>query len=375
MSSETWRSWSCSLPDRPAEHLAVRCGLVLITIAASAGPVQAQNAFDPFPEGTARYHFDLARNFFASTEIEARARAALLQKLERLRALAPSSTRSAAALLQALQLQDSIQRQIGKHLAYWSLRTLSNTADTTAQRILAEFSTAAPPGYTALEAEISSTPRERVERLLRELRPLARYGFYSEQVYRAAERQPPAASSAALATLTPQMVSWGPALFQETLAAIDFGTVMAPEGPLDLRRQGGAIRSHPDRAVRAQGYQRNLQALAAHRSTFAFILTRSAQGRNALAGLRGFPDYPAESYTERFLSRDDVLTMLARVAAVSDTNRAYERLRSERVRRALGYADVHPWDLTIPVGIASPRFTIMAASAAVIAAAQPLGAA
>jgi oligoendopeptidase F len=354
------------------------CLLVLAALAGYAPGSEAQRAaaFDPFPNNSAvRYHFDLARNFFASPAIEAKARSELLGRLERLRTIAPTSTRSPADLLRALQLQDSLQREVGKHLAYLSLRSLSNTRDTLAQRFLNEFSTAATPGYRAVDVAIAATRRSRIDSLRRSLPALERYAYSIDQVYRFAARQPSPQAAAAIARLAPQAESWGPAQFRTTMAELDLGTVATPEGPLDLRRQGAAIRSHPNRAVREEGFKRNNAALATQRSTFASILTRTAEARNELARLRGFADYPEESYAERFLTRADVAALLSRLATASSTYRAYEALRRERIQRALGYNEVHVWDLTAPIGTQAPQFTINAATDAIIAAARPLGAA
>ena len=353
-----------------------RLSLALLATLSGCAPdsdAQQAAAFDPFPNNSApRYHFDLARNFFATPAIEAAARTALRARLDRLRAMAPTATRSPAELLQALRLQDSLQREVGKHLAYFSLRSLSNTADAAAQRLSNEFGIAAAPGYNAVDAAIARTPRSRLDSLRAGLPDLAPYVFYIDQVYRAAARQP-RAESAEIVALQQQTATWGPSLFQRTMAAIDFGTVSTPDGPLDLRRQGNAIRSHPSRAVREQGFKQNNAALARQRSTFAEILTRTAENRNELARLRGFENALAESYDERFITRADVAALLSQIAKASPTNRAYEALRRERIRQALGYDEVHVWDLTAPIGTRAPRFTITAATDAVIAAAQPLG--
>ena len=68
-----------------------------------------------------------------------------------------------------------------------------------------------------------------------------------------------------------------------------------------------------------------------------------------------------------------MVALLARIAAHAEANRAYEALRRDRIKQVLGSADVHPWDLTAPVGTVAPRFTTKQASDAVIAAAQPMG--
>jgi oligoendopeptidase F len=355
--------------------LLMRLSVVLAIAATSASAVAQQPAtFDPFA-GTnpAAYHFDLARNFFSSQSAEAAERAHLLQDLDRLRATAPRATRSAAALLEALQLQDSVQLQVGKHLAYWSLRTMSNTADTLAVRVLGEFSASATPGYNAVDVAVAAAPRTRIDSLRRSLPALERYAFSIDQMYRAAERQPSVQGGAAIERLLPQALTWGPELYRKTSAAFDLGTIATPEGPLDMRRQGAAIRSHPDRTVREAGYKQNLAALRTQRATFASILTRTAEARNEIARLRGYVDYPEESYGQRLLTRADVVRLLAQIAAAAETNRSYEALRRERIQRSLGYAEVHPWDETAAIGTAAPRFTIAQATDAVVAAARPVG--
>lgn len=354
-----------------------RLSVLLAMGALSASAVAQQSGtFDPFAgTNAAAYHFDLDRNFFSSRSVEAVARTHLLRTLERLGTTAPTATRSAAELLKALQLQDSVQLQVGKHLAYWSLRTMTNTADTLAPRVLNEFSTAVTPGYGAVDVAIAATPRTKIDSLRRSLPALERYAFAIDQIYRAARPQPSTQAGAAIERLTPQAQTWGPELYRTTVAATDFGTIATPQGPLDLRQQGAAIRSHPNRTVREAGYKRNLAALATQRTTFAAILTRTADARNEIARLRGFSDYPEESYRERLLTRADVMQLLAQIAAAAGTNRAYEALRRERIRRALGYADVHTWDLTAPIGIAAPLFTIAQATDVVVAAAQPVGSA
>lgn len=331
-------------------------------------------SFDPFPGGSAaQYHFDLTRNFF-SPAAEEEARTALLRRIERLQTMAPTATRSAVALLQALQLEDSVRIEAGKHLAYWTLRTSINTSDATAQRTLDEFRAAAAPAYNAVDVAIAATPRSTIDSLRMSLPALEKYALAIDQAYDAARRRPPPESAAAINTLAPQIQNWGPALFQTIMATLDLGKVNTPEGTLDFRRQMNAVRSHPDRSVRETGYRQNQAALGMHRRTFAFILTQSAEGRNALARLRGFADYPDETYSERLLTRNQVVTFLQRISDHAQVAREYETLRAERIKKVLGYTDVHPWDFAAALGATAPRFTIQQASEAVLASAEPVGA-
>src|SRR4030095_2640926 len=69
---------------------------------ASCLPAQATQPtpFDPFPGGSAaRYHFDLARNFFSSPEDELASREKLRPRLDHLEQISRSLPQSASGIL------------------------------------------------------------------------------------------------------------------------------------------------------------------------------------------------------------------------------------------------------------------------------------
>src|SRR6185436_7627934 len=84
-------------------------------------PAYAQETFDPFPNGAARYHLDFSR-IFASPEAEKSDRAALVRELDAFQAMRGHVTRDAAHLLAALQRNDAVQARVARHAMYLYLR-------------------------------------------------------------------------------------------------------------------------------------------------------------------------------------------------------------------------------------------------------------
>jgi len=333
-------------------------GLALI---ASATAVASQPAFDPFPGATAQqYRFDLKRNFFPSPAAEEAERAALLARAARLAAAHPDAGGSAAALERLLLAADSIQRLAGKHFAYLSLRANVDTRDVAAATAGNALTDSLGRALAFLGPALAAIPEDALRRYAAERPGITPFLFAIRQSGRGAR---PSEAAAAVAA---EMTGWQPALFWSLIGEIQWGTVQAPEGALDVRRQGNQIANHPERAVREAGFRANQRGRAQHRGSSALLLVGNVNSRNALAKLRGFQDYPEEYYGGLFLRTDDVRQLLRALGSRGATNRRYERARVAHLRRTAGIDTVHVWDLTLPEpGMEVPRFTVPEASRAI----------
>jgi oligoendopeptidase F len=342
--------------------------LICTVIACWAGtePASAQ-AFDPFGgEDKERYTFDLARNFYSAADAP-REHTQVLADLQRFERVVRGA-RGALALQRVLLLQDAIMRRLGKYYAYLTLTGLMDTSDGSGRRLLSSIDSAAQGPFRLLGERIAALAAATLDSLDR-----TPYAFSVKQVVRAA-RPAGSAVTGVVDRLDPHITTWGPQLFRTTLASINFGTVPAPEGELDVRRQPNAWRNHPDRQVRRAGYEANQRGVMSQRETFAMILSRTAAGRNELARARGFADYPAQSYAERFLSTRQVIQMLRAIADSGAVNRDLEKQRIRRIQKVFGFERVHHWDLTAPEpGAITPRFTVAQARVIILKAVEPLG--
>lgn len=330
--------------------------------------------FEPFPNGAASgYRFDLSRNFYPSPEAAARARAELIIGFRRVERLA-RHVEGARALYALLATTDTLSRKLGRQYAYLSLRSAIDLQDAESQPQLSALAAIVEPIQTEVERVMSDVSASRLAAYARIVPPLKKYDYAITLARRESSHRLDAAAERVLAAVESEATTWGPMLFQTMLATTAWGTVHAPEGDLDVRRQGAQIRSHPDRAVRETGFHLGQVGVASRRDTYAFILTREADARNTIARERHWPDYPSQAYGAGALTPDVVRALLQSVAFHSEVNKRYERARIAEIRREFGYDSVHVWDLTAPPStIRAPRFTIQDATREVVAAAAPLG--
>ena len=99
---------------------AARITLVLVGLILSANSsafALQQESFDPFEGDAGKYHFDLGKNFFSNEAEELASREALTTDAKRLDVLTGRATKSGRSLLEGLEIQDRIQRSLGKHQA------------------------------------------------------------------------------------------------------------------------------------------------------------------------------------------------------------------------------------------------------------------
>ena len=348
--------------------------VVVAALAAVASSALAQGAFEPFPGNSApRYQFDLARNFFKTPENANDSRTALIERMRR-HADLPTHTGSAQELYSALRLVDSVERDLARFYAYYTLRMNIDRTDAEAPREMSDLAVTGNSFSGEFDRALATLDPQRFATFLRQEPRLAKYRYRIERARVALAHVPDAEERGRSAAIQGEATAWGPALFQSTMSSIDFGTVRTPEGPLDLRRNGNQIRNSPDRSVRETGFKQNNAALFTRADTFAAIITRTAAARNALARMRKWPDYPTEFYAAGGLTPLQVRALAEAILANGDVNKRYERRRIDEIKREQGYDSVHVWDLTAPPrGRAAPRFTIQQASQEVLAAARPLG--
>jgi oligoendopeptidase F len=334
-------------------------------------------AFDPFPDGIAsRYQFDLARTFYPTADEYSRAQRLLVQRFRRFEERIPAAHTSARSLLAAFVLSDSLSRELGRQYAYLSLRSAIDTKDGVAPRQLAELAAVVEPIGSEWERALEGISDTRFSRYSRSEPRLRQYAFAVKRLREEASHRLAPEAEGVLASTEPLATDWGPALFQATLAATPFGTVSAPEGQLDVRRQGNQIRNHADRGVRETGFKLGQAALGSRRDTYAFIIVRAAAARTSIARQRRWPDYQTQAYARAYLHPSEVRSLLERLISAADLNKRFERQREEAIRKAFGYDTVHVWDLTAPrPGQKAPLFTINQATELILKAAAPLGSA
>jgi oligoendopeptidase F len=356
--------------SRKSLTLAAALAVSLIAI-----PVRSQNKFEPFPRDlAAKYHFDLARNFFPTPEAAETDRKAFYQALADFGQWRGKLSTSAENLYRAFQAFELLQAKTNLHLSYLYLRYSMDTRDTASRDAQQKLEADANRAMGFFSGEIVRLDESTITRFMKELPALKTYAYAIESSHRFQPYTLSPEQEEFLANAAPSMTNWQGELFYQLLNTTDFGVVHTPEGDLDLAKNRSKIINHPDPAVRAAGFKQNKAALATRRDLYAFALLKTIRARNQLARMRRFPDFPTETYFERFLTKKEVTQLLEDLANHAEINKRYERLRVERIKRDKGYSVVHFWDLTATLSDTPvPRFTIEEGTRLIKAVTAPLG--
>jgi oligoendopeptidase F len=359
----------------PSRVLTIVAGAALLAAPGLLAQASPSPAFNPFPAGTAsRYHFDLSRNFFRSPADELAQRRELMQRLERFGQESPRLLQSGAGLLTALATQDSLDLEATRHVAYLDLLFNSDTRNAEAPRSARELQDAADGRLAAFDSAVAAVPETTLARLEAERPGLRRYRFAIERTRRAKGHRLTPDGERVYQALAPLATEWGGQIFSQTLAATDFGVVQTAAGALSVSRDFLALVADPDPRVRREAYLRNEAGLERNRNVHATILTQTAAALTAAARLRRYPDFVAQSYSERYLDRTQVERTFDALAAAANVNKRIEQAMNAHRRAVFHLDSIHVWDRWLPEPrVPLPRFTIGEASRLVREATRPLG--
>ncbi len=173
------------------------------------------------------------------------------------------------------------------------------------------------------------------------------YRYWLAQAQRNHSHLLPAAQEELLSGFAAETAGWQDDLYEAALERADMGTVTTPHGVLDVRRQRNLIAVDSDPTVRRQGFEKRLAGLAAQRDDVAFALLHLARANNDLARAHGFADAPDRAYFAMGLDPAAVRAVIARVLALGDLQKRFERLRAAEVTRAFGVKEAGPWDMSV----------------------------
>jgi oligoendopeptidase F len=348
---------------------------VALTLSLLSHSVLGQDNFAAIPNGVAgQYHFDFARNFFASPEAEKAERAGYYAALSELEGLKGKVAASSDNLLRAFQLYDKVLVEFIRHYTYLYLRYAVNTRDeasgTAKDELDAEFSKRS----AFLQVELMQIKEQTMDRFVRQKPALRAYSFALEAARRFQPHTLSLKEEEALSITSPLSTNWQYELYQKLLRGTDFGKVKTANGELDVRRDRAAIINNPDRAVREAGFKKLYAGYAQERELYAFALINLVRARNRLAQLHHFEDATEEVFFNSYWNRAEVSGLLEQVGKLADVYKRYQRLRADYARKQGGYADVNLWDVSASLSAERvPRFTIERASKIIREALAPLG--
>lgn len=351
-------------------------GLLIIIVTLSIFSIYSQEKFEPIPANVAsQYRFDLARNFFASPEIEKKERRKFYAPLEELEKLKGKTTSSADNLYQALRLYDQVEAEFRIHSLYLVLRYAVDTKQVSSiedeDNLRAELRNRR--GF--LKQEIFQLDEQKLARFFAQKIELKIYDFAIENICRSQPHTLSTKEEELLSATSPLAANWQGDFYRQARQNINFGTIRTANGDVDVARQSGEIENNPDRRVREEGFKKNLGGFATRRDLFAFALIRLVRANNKLAQLRNYKDAPDENYFASYLTTERIKDLYEQLAQQAEINKRYERAVANRIRKNNGYEDVNNWDINAPRPNLKPvRYSISETSKIIQTALEPLGA-
>lgn len=337
-------------------------------------PGQTNKNFQPFPGDSAKlYQFDLHKNFFINDQVEFKERTKLVkafQTLEKKLSQAKSRNKNIYSLLWDL---DSLNKQVGKHSAYLGMFAYIDMSTPLYQMKLDSFDQEVSPILSRISEIITALPSSSIIKE-RQSQPGPDYHFFHTRLKADPMRKLSEDERRIINDITPNLLNWQPRLFLTTTRTTEFKPVKTGNRILNIPANLNEIWNHPDREVRKEGYLNNLEGMKSRREIYATILLETVRNRNRVATLMGYRDFPEQYYSQRFLTKDIVSSLLKTLADSAYINKRFENAEFKNLKKLGGIDTVFAWDRFMPDPKApTPRFTITEATTIILEATQPLG--
>ena len=285
-------------------------------------------------------------------------------------------TESPETLLEALELEEEVMREVAQVASYASLRSSEDTRNQEYQALAAKADSLRADARSAasfVEPELQQELDEAdVERFVREEPELAAYEHYFDDVLRMKPHTRSKEVEELLADLSEVTGASSEVYSMLSNADMTFPTVERPDGESVEITQGNfaKLQKHPDRAFRREVYERYYDEWGDVRNAVGTALKNSVKTDVKLARARNYdtaresaldgPNVPVEVYDTLVETVEDNLDYLHRHA----------RLK----REALDADDLRMWDLYASLtGDEGPEVPYEDAKEYVVESVAPLG--
>ena len=297
---------------------------------------------------------DLARYYFTSPEAELTSRAQLAQQLSDLERSQKTFTAGASAMATTLAHFERIRTEAVRHDAYLHLRCADDKSDSKACDGEDAVDSMVDSHTAFIASGIAALPAVKISALLKSpsLKP---YAYAIADMRRQNGHDAGAAGEKVLAKLSPDLSDWQDALYEQALSRADFGTVVTPQGALDVARQRNVLAVHPDRNIRKQAFDKRNAGFDRVRDDVAFALLHTVSAGNARAVLHQFANAPDAKYFAMGFDPAQTRSLIERVSASGLLLKRFESVRASDLHQAFGIADAAPWDLRVPTAALAPR--------------------
>jgi oligoendopeptidase F len=325
-------------------------------------------------EIAAEYKWDLDSVYASDEEWEA-AFAAVKERVPELREYEGRVTESGETLLEALELEEEVMRDLSKVVSYANLRSAEDTRNQEFQALSARaqsLSAEARSAVSYVEPELQALSREEVRELVDEEPGLEAYEHYLDDVLRMKPHTRSPEVEGLLAELSEVTGAASDIYSMLTNADMEFPTVERPDGEAIEITQSNftKLQKHPDRYFRRRVHEEFYDRWEGVRNAVGTALKNSVTKDVKMASVRGYdtareaaldgPNVPVEVYD----------TLLETVR----NNLHHLHRHAELKREAHDLDDLRMWDLYVSLtGEESPTVEYEQAVEYITQAVAPLG--
>ncbi len=333
---------------------------LLILLLLITTTVFAADEFKSIPdEVAAKYHWDLAKNFYPSEAewkkdlTEANNLAEDIQKYKEKVASSGPLLYELAQKLERLNLLTQ-KVYVYRYLQY-SIDTKLEAQLTEADQAVSEIGAK----VAFVNTELRRISEQDLEKLISQEPKLARYRFYLQQNTRYKPHTLSSEEEELLASLSPDLFSWQAQIFQKLIDRTRFSEMKGEGGKLNIYRDRQVLSKDTVRTIRKDAALKLYEEYSGNADLFGFAFIKQAKTANSVAKLRNFKDAFESSLFDAYLTNEQVESFFKAIEKHASVMKRYVELRKSRIKAISGIDPVEPWDMeVIPKDYKRPRFTI-----------------
>lgn len=347
------------------------CGLLALAAAATlATPARAQPA--PPASSDPRLVWDLTRLFPTDAAWDAE-RVAFAAEIPKLQALRRGFGRDAASLREAMDQMSAAGLRLTRLWVYASTQTSTANGERRNQErtgLMAGLWGQYASAVSWVDTEIQALGADKVAAYRAAEPALQKHAVRLRQALLRAPHTLAPEVEAALAALGPVLGSFSNTRELLINADIEWPTLTIDGKPVKVSDTGyDALRRHPDRAVRKQGFDAFWKTYGQFENTLGALLAQRVNQGVVNARLRQYPTPVAASLASVEVPEAVLRTLVAETNKALPTLHRYFRLR----QKMLSLPDLHYYDIYPNLVSSDRRYPVEESSALTLAAMKPLG--
>lgn len=316
--------------------------------------------FQSIPDNLApKYHFDLVRNFYQTEAAFERDLSEAKKLAEEIQAYRGKVTATGSGLYALTQKLERFNLLTQKLYIYRYLQYSTNTNMESQFSAIDQAVSEIGARIAFVNTELRQISGQDLDKLIAQEPKLSLYRFFLEQNTRYKLHTLSSDQEELLATLSPDLFSWEPQIFQKLIDRTKFSELKTETGNLNVYRDRQILIKEKNRDLRKNAVLKLYDEYSASADLFGFTFIKQAKTANSVAQLRHFKDAFESSLFDAYLTNEKVESFFQAIEKHADLMKRYVQLKKARITAISGIDPVEPWDSEVlPADFVRPTFTI-----------------